>query len=41
MPEIGFIDILGTIGIIYFSVKEGKESFEKAKGIHACSCGRG
>lgn len=39
--EIGFIDILGTVGIIYFSVKEGKESFEKAKGIHACSCGCG
>jgi len=37
--QIGFIDILGTLGIIYFSVKEGKESFEKAKGIHACSCG--
>lgn len=36
--EIGFIDILGTIGIIYFSVKEGKESLDKAKGIHSCSC---
>ena len=30
----GFIyaDAIGTIGLIYFSVSEGKESFEKAKG---------
>ena len=28
---IGFIDSIGTIGIIYFSVKEGREAFEKAK----------
>jgi len=34
---LGFIDILGTAGIIYFSVKEGIESFQKAKGIE-CSC---
>lgn len=35
--EVGFIDILGTAGIIYFSVKEGIESFQKAKGIE-CEC---
>ena len=35
--EVGFIDILGTAGIIYFSVKEGIESFRKAKGIE-CEC---
>jgi len=29
---IGFIDSIGTIGIVYFSVKEGREAFEKAKG---------
>jgi divalent metal cation (Fe/Co/Zn/Cd) transporter len=34
---LGFIDILGTAGIIYFSVKEGIESFQKAKGI-SCDC---
>ena len=37
--KINYIDILGTIGIIYYSILEGKESFAKAKGIHACSCG--
>lgn len=35
--SVGFIDILGTAGIIYFSVKEGIESFQKAKGIE-CEC---
>lgn len=35
--HLGFIDILGTAGIIYFSIKEGKESFERARGIeHSC-----
>ncbi len=33
----GFVDSLGAIGLIYFSVNEGKESFEKAKGME-CSC---
>jgi divalent metal cation (Fe/Co/Zn/Cd) transporter len=27
----GWIDTIGTAGIIYFSIKEGKESLEKAK----------
>ncbi len=35
---IGFIDSLGAIGLIYFSVSEGKESFEKAAGL-TCCCG--
>jgi hypothetical protein len=35
--KINYIDILGTIGIIYYSIREGKESFDNAKGIHACS----
>lgn len=35
--RIGYIDILGAIGIIYFSIKEGREAFEKARGIN-CSC---
>ncbi len=30
---IGFIDSLGAIGLIYFSVNEGKESFEKARSL--------
>jgi len=29
--HIGWIDLLGTAGIIYFSVKEGAEAFVKAK----------
>jgi len=34
----GLIDTLGTAGIIYFSVKEGMESFEKAKRLDICNC---
>lgn len=34
----GFIDSLGALGLIYFSVNEGKEAFEKARGIE-CDCG--
>ena len=33
----GFVDSLGTIGLVYFSFNEGKEAFEKAQGIE-CSC---
>ena len=31
--HLGWIDTVGTTGIIYFSVKEGRESFEKAKDL--------
>ncbi len=30
----GFIDSLGAIGLIYFSVNEGRESFEKARSLN-------
>jgi len=33
-----YADIIGTAGLIYFSVSEGKEAFEMAKGKE-CSCG--
>ena len=33
----GFVDSLGALGLIYFSVREGKEAFEKAKGME-CTC---
>ena len=33
----GCVDSLGSIGLIYFSFKEGKESFEKANNL-ACDC---
>lgn len=34
----GFIyaDAIGTLGLIYFSLSEGKEAFEKAKGKNYC-----
>jgi len=34
---LGFIDSLGALGLIYFSINEGKESFEKASGLE-CDC---
>jgi len=35
---ITFIDSLGTLGLAYFALKEGKECFEKAKSNKHCSC---
>ncbi len=37
LTGFGFVDSLGAIGLIYFSYNEGKEAFEKARGIE-CSC---
>jgi divalent metal cation (Fe/Co/Zn/Cd) transporter len=34
----GFIDSLGALGLIYFSISEGKEAFEKAAGIEDDCC---
>ncbi len=37
--KIGYIDIIGSLGIAYYSFKEGKESFEKSKSeTLACTC---
>ena len=37
LTGFGFIDSLGAIGLIYFSVNEGREAFEKAAGLEdAC-----
>jgi len=37
--RIGYIDIIGGLGIAYFAFKEGRESFEKARsGNLSCSC---
>lgn len=33
-----YADVIGAAGLIYFSVSEGKEAFEKAKG-NECGCG--
>ena len=35
----GFVDSLGALGLIYFSISEGKEAFEKAAGLEDCDCG--
>ena len=37
LTGFGFIDSIGALGLIYFSYKEGKESFEKASGLE-CAC---
>jgi divalent metal cation (Fe/Co/Zn/Cd) transporter len=29
----GFVDSLGAVGLIYFSINEGREAFEKASGL--------
>ncbi len=34
----GFIDSLGALGLIYFSINEGKEAFEKAAGMEDACC---
>jgi hypothetical protein len=33
LTGFGFVDSLGAIGLIYFSVTEGREAFEKAAGM--------
>ena len=38
LTGFGFVDSLGALGLIYFSVNEGREAFEKARGIE-CACG--
>lgn len=35
---IGWIDILGTLGLAWFSFSEGRECFEKARTEKHCSC---
>jgi divalent metal cation (Fe/Co/Zn/Cd) transporter len=37
LTGFGFIDSLGALGLIYFSVREGREAFEKAAGVE-CEC---
>jgi divalent metal cation (Fe/Co/Zn/Cd) transporter len=37
--HIGYIDILGSLGIAYYAFREGKEAFEKASNNRiSCSC---
>ncbi|HBA88410.1 MAG TPA: hypothetical protein DCZ75_10620 [Geobacter sp.] len=37
LTGVGWLDSVGALGIAWFSVKEGKEALDKARGI-ACSC---
>ena len=37
LTGFGFVDSLGALGLIYFSVNEGREAFEKARGLE-CAC---
>lgn len=36
--QIPYVDVAGTLGLMYFSLNEGKEAFAKAQGIASCSC---
>jgi len=38
LTGFGFLDVLGSVGLIYFAIHEGKESFEKANDIGTCDC---
>ncbi|MBV5348554.1 cation transporter [bacterium] len=33
-----YADVIGAAGLVWFSVSEGKEAFEKAKGKSCCGC---
>jgi divalent metal cation (Fe/Co/Zn/Cd) transporter len=40
MFALPYVDAAGALGLVYFSVKEGRECFEKARSLNdACSCG--
>ena len=38
LTGFGFVDSLGAVGLIYFSINEGKESFEKANSLTDICC---
>ena len=38
LTHIAYIDAIGTLGLAYFSFKEGRECFEKAKSDTFCAC---
>lgn len=40
MFALPYVDAAGALGLVYFSVKEGRECFEKVRSLNdACSCG--
>jgi hypothetical protein len=36
LTGFAYADIIGAVGLIYFSISESKEAFEKAKGKVIC-----
>ncbi|MBN1304144.1 MAG: cation transporter [Anaerolineales bacterium] len=38
LTGFALVDSLGALGLIYFSINEGREAFEKARGIETCGC---
>jgi divalent metal cation (Fe/Co/Zn/Cd) transporter len=38
LTGLGWIDIIGTLGLAWFSFTEGRESFDKAKTESLCNC---
>ncbi len=40
LTGFAYTDVIGAAGLIYFSITEGKEAFDKAKG-KACDCESG
>jgi len=36
LTGFAYADVIGTAGLIYFSLSEGKEAFEKAAGKECC-----
>jgi hypothetical protein len=39
LTQISYIDVIGTAGIIWLSVNEGRECFEKVRTKTLCGCG--
>jgi divalent metal cation (Fe/Co/Zn/Cd) transporter len=38
LTGFAYADVIGAAGLIYFSISEGKEAFDKAKGIRSGCC---
>ncbi|HUI31938.1 MAG TPA: cation transporter [Candidatus Acidoferrales bacterium] len=38
LTKVGYVDILGSLALAYFSFNEGRESLEKARNDKSCAC---
>ena len=38
LTGFAYADVIGAAGLIYFSISEGREAFEKAKGKECTTC---